>query len=172
MSVRLLPVAVAMAGVTAGVVLLAGCSSDEPEPPRVPPIESPKGLVGLDPCTLVDGAERADLGLGPGVPGTDELGANCKWSGESPRSVQLTSYTSGDGLTDLTKKVDPAASRVRLSGYPALETFTTGGAFCRYDIGVAKEQAIVATMDGGEPDSCTALQKLLTAVLSQLPASE
>jgi len=166
--VRLLPAAVAIAG----AVLLAGCSSEEPEPPRVPPIESPKGLVGLDPCALVDGTDRERLGLGPGAPGTDELGANCKWSGESPRAVQLTSYTSGDGLSDLTKKVDPAASRVRLSGYPALETFTTGGEFCRYDIGVAQEQAIVATMDGGEPDSCTALQKLLTAVLSRLPASK
>ncbi len=168
MTVRLLPFAV----VIASAALLVGCSSDEPEAPRVPPIESPKGLVGLDPCALVDGSARSSLGLGKGVPGTDELGANCKWRGESPRSVQLTSYTSGDGLSDLTKKVDPAASRVRLSGYPALETFTTGGEFCRYDIGVAQEQAIVATMDGGEPDSCTALQKLLTAVLSQLPASK
>jgi Protein of unknown function (DUF3558) len=166
--VRLLPAAVVMASVT----LLAGCSSEEPEAPRVPPIESPKGLVGLDPCTLVDGTARASLGLGKGIPGTDELGANCKWSGKSPRTVQLTSYTSGDGLSDLTEKVDPAASRVRLSGYPALETFTTGGEFCRYDIGVAQEQAIVATMDGGEPDSCTALQKLLGAVLSRLPASK
>ena len=104
------------------------------------------------------------------MPGTDELGANCRWSGRSPKTVQFTSYTSGDGLTDLTKKVDPAASRVRLSGYPALETFTSGGQFCRYDVGVAEEQAIVATMDGGEPDSCTALQKLLTTVLSRLPA--
>ncbi|HEY7593044.1 MAG TPA: DUF3558 family protein [Actinophytocola sp.] len=167
MIVRLLPAAVAIAS----LALLAGCSSDEPEAPKVPPIESPKGLVGLDPCTLVDGSARSTLGLGPGVPGTDELGANCRWSGQSPRTVQLTSYTSGDGLSDLTKKVDPAASRVRLSGYPALETFTTGGRFCRYDIGVAEREAIVATMDGGEPDSCTALQELLSAVLSRRPAS-
>ena len=167
MIVRLLPAAVALSC----LVVLAGCSSDEPEAPPVPPIESPKGLVGLDPCTLVDGDERQTFGLGPGVPGTDELGANCRWNGRKPMKVQLTSYTSGDGLSDLTDKVDPAASRVRLEGYPALETFTTGGAFCRYDVGVAREQAIVATMDGGQPDSCTALQKLLTAVLARLPAS-
>lgn len=167
MTVRLLPAVVAISC----VAMLAGCSSDEPEPPKVPPIESPKGLVGLDPCALVDGPARSTLGLSKGVPGTDELGANCRWSGRSPKTVQLTSYTSGDGLSDLTKKGDPAASRVRLEGYPALETFTTGGQFCRYDVGVAQEQAIVATMDGGEPDSCTALQKLLTTVLSRLPAS-
>ncbi|MGH3762194.1 DUF3558 family protein [Actinophytocola sp.] len=169
MIVRLLPAAVAISC----VATLVGCSSDdEPRPPRVPSIESPKGLVGLDPCTLVDGEARATLGLGPGEPGTDELGANCRWNGRSPLTVRLTSYTSGDGLTDLTKEVAPEASRVRLRGYPALETFTTGGEFCRYDVGVAQEQAIVATMDGGKPDSCTALQKLLTGVLSQLPASK
>lgn len=157
--------------VSCAVLVSAGCSAEEPPPPRVPTIESPKGLVGLDPCVLVDGDTRATLGLGPGQPGADELGANCRWTGRSPLAVQLTSYTSGDGLSDLTEQVDPAASRVRLSGYPALETFTTGGKFCRYDVGVAAEQAIVATMDGGEPDSCTALQKLLTTVLSRLPRS-
>jgi hypothetical protein len=166
--VRLLPAVVAISC----VATLAACSSEEPQPPKVPPIESPKGLVGLDPCALVDGTARTTLGLGVGVPGTDELGANCKWSGRSPKTVQLTSYTSGSGLSDLSKKSDPDASRVRLEGYPALETFTTGGQFCRYDVGVAQEQAIVATMDGGRPDSCTALQKLLTTVLSRLPESK
>jgi uncharacterized protein DUF3558 len=169
-TVRLLPAVVLTA--VACVATLAGCSSDdEAAPPNVPPIESPKGLVGLDPCGLVDGGLRTTLGLGPGVPGADELGANCRWKGASALSVQLTSYTSGDGLRDLTKKVDHASNRVRLSGYPALETFTTGGDFCRYDVGVAAEQAIVATMNGGRPDSCTALQKLLTTVLSRLPGS-
>lgn len=171
MIVRLKSRVVATALALCGAATLAGCSSEAPAPPQVPPIESPKGLVGLDPCVLVDGDLRATLGLGPGKPGADELGANCRWTGKSPLTVQLTSYTSGDGLSDLTKEVDPAASRVRLSGYPALETFTTGGKFCRYDVGVAEEEAIVATMDGGEPDSCTALQKLLTSVLSQLPGS-
>jgi hypothetical protein len=170
--VRLLPPVLVTAVAVSCATLLVGCSSEEPPPPQVPPIESPKGLVGLDPCVLVDGEARATLGLGKGVPGADELGANCRWKGRSSVAVQLTSYTSGDGLSDLTKKADPATARVRLSGYPALETFTTGGKFCRYDIGVAEEQAIVATMDGGEPDSCTALQKLLTAVLSRLPASK
>ncbi|MGH8881626.1 MAG: hypothetical protein ACRD0P_30470, partial [Stackebrandtia sp.] len=74
------------------------------------------------------------------------------------------------GLTDLVKDRDPEVARVRLSGYPALETFTADGGFCRYDVGVAEKAAVVATMDGGEPDACTALQELLTAVLMRLPA--
>jgi hypothetical protein len=169
-----LPTAIgsAVAAALCCVATLAGCSADEPAQPTVPAIESPKGLVGLDPCTLLDEDNKASLGLGDGVPGQDELGANCRWDTPEDLKVQLTSYTGGAGLSDLTTQVDPAASRVRLSGYPALETFTVGGQFCRYDVGVADEQAIVATMDGGEPDSCTALQKLLTAVLSQLPAPD
>ncbi|HWM02614.1 MAG TPA: DUF3558 family protein [Actinophytocola sp.] len=168
MTVRLLPAVVA----TCCVALLAGCSADDPAPPEVPPIESPKGLVGIDPCALLEGTALATLGLEPGIPGQDALGANCRWDGEEAQKVQLTAYTSGGGLSDLTEEGDPAASRVRLEGYPALETFTAGGDFCRYDIGVSQKEAIVATMDGGEPDSCTALQELLTAVLSQLPASD
>ncbi len=154
---------------------LTGCGADEPAPPEVPVIESPKGLLGIDPCSLLTVDNRATLGLGQGKPGQDELGANCQWAPTDTQDsleVQLTSYTGGEGLVDLTEQVDPAASRVRLSGYPALETFTPGGRFCRYDVGISEEQAIVATMAGGEPDSCTALQKLLTAVLSQLPAAE
>lgn len=168
MTVRLPPTAAAICCVA---ILAGGCVDEAPGPPEVPAIESAKGLVGIDPCTLLDEGDRATLGLGAGVPGQDELGANCRWSAEEELNVQLTAYTSGAGLTDLTERGDPAASRVRLSGYPALETFTAGGEFCRYDVGVADAEAIVATMDGGEPDSCTALQDLLTDVLARLPAS-
>jgi hypothetical protein len=155
------------------VLVAAGCGADEPPPtPSVPPVESPKGLVGIDPCALLDDTERTTLGFETGVPGQDELGANCSWDGESSASAQLTAFTSGKGLSDLTKGRDSTTSRVRLLGYPALETFTAHGEFCRYDVGVAKTQAIVATMHDGEPDSCTALQKLLTVVIKRLPASD
>jgi uncharacterized protein DUF3558 len=166
-----LPTAIFVAALCCATTL-AGCSADGPGPPTVPAIQTQKGLVGLDPCALLDQGDRMTLGLGTGVPGQDELGANCRWAASREVEVRLTSYTGGGGLTDLTAEVDPAASRVRLSGYPALETFTVGGRFCRYDVGVADEQAIVATMAGGEPDSCTALQKLLIAVLSRLPVRE
>jgi hypothetical protein len=160
--------------VTAVVVLaVAGCGTDElPPEPTVPTVESPKGLVGLDPCALLDDPERAGLGLDPGKPGQDELGANCAWTGKNAATAQLTSFTSGKGLSDLTEGRDSTTSRVRLLGYPALETFTARGEFCRYDVGVAQDQAIVATMHDGEPDSCTALQELLTVVISGLPASD
>lgn len=159
--------------VVAGFLLAAaGCGTDEPPPePTVPTVESPKGLVGIDPCALLDGPARTALGLDTGVPGQDELGANCSWSGKDAASAQLTAFTSGKGLSDLTKDRDSTTSRVRLLGYPALETFTARGEFCRYDVGVAATQAIVATMRDGEPDSCSALQKLLTVVIKRLPAS-
>ena len=159
---------------TVGILLVtAGCSGEPPPPvPTVPPVESLRGLVGIDPCLLLDATVRTDLGFDSGTPGTDELGANCKWTGEHAESAQLTAFTSGDGLQELTEDRDSTTSRVRLLGYPALETFTARGEFCRYDVGVAQNQAIVATMRAGEPDSCTALQKLLTVVISRLPASE
>jgi hypothetical protein len=143
--------------VTGAIVLAAaGCGADEPPPePAVPPVESPRGLVGLD----------------SGVPGQDELGANCRWTGKNAVTAQLTAFTSGKGLSDLTRGRDSTTSRVRLLGYPALETFTARGEFCRYDVGIAADQAIVATMNAGEPDSCTALQELLSVVIKRLPAS-
>lgn len=146
----------------------AACSSSAPESPPVPSIEPPKAAVGIDPCALLSGADAAELGLRDERPGQDELGANCQWRGRNASAVRLTAYTSGAGLSDLTKGRDPATSRVRLLRYPALETFTEGGEFCRYDVGVAQRQAIVATMSRGEPDSCTALQRLLTVVVQRL----
>jgi uncharacterized protein DUF3558 len=160
--------------VTAVLVLAAaGCGTDEPPPePTVPPVETPKGLVGLDPCALLDEPARTTLELDAGVPGQDELGANCSWTGKNAAAAQLTAFTSGKGLSDLTRNRDSTTSHVRLLGYPALETFTAKGEFCRYDVGVAENQAIVATMHDGEPDSCTALQELLTVVINRLPASD
>lgn len=166
MIIRLLAAAVT-------VLVAAGCSTETPSPtPPVPPVESPKGLVGIDPCALLDDAALTTLGFGTGVPGQDELGANCSWAGHHAATAQVTAFTSGEGLSDLTKERDSTTSRVRVLGYPALETFTARGEFCRYDVGVASDQAIVATMREGEPDSCTALQELLSVVISRLPASD
>jgi len=163
----------AMAATVATLLVTASCSSEPPPPtPTVPPVESPKGLVGIDPCALLDATDRTGLGFDSGVPGQDELGANCKWTGLHAESAQLTAFTSGDGLQELAQDRDSTTSRVRLLGYPALETFTARGEFCRYDVGVAADQAIVATMRAGEPDSCTALQELLTVVISRLPATD
>ncbi|HEX6352197.1 DUF3558 family protein [Actinophytocola sp.] len=159
--------------IAAALLAAAGCGADEPPPaPTVPPVESPKGLVGIDPCVLLDEAALTTFGLDAGVPGQDELGANCRWTGTNSQEAQLTAFTSGDGLSDLAKGRDSTSSRVRVLGYPALETFTARGEFCRYDVGVAQNQAIVATMRAGVPDSCTALLELLTVAIKRLPASD
>ena len=65
---------------------------------------------------------------------------------------------------------EPTTARVRLAGYPALETFTGAGEFCQYDVGVAADQVVMASLQGGTPDSCTALQTVLPAMLATLPA--
>jgi hypothetical protein len=167
-------VIIRLVAIAATVLVTAACAGESPPPPEptVPPVESPKGLVGIDPCALLDDSARSDMGFDGGVPGTDEFGANCTWTGVHAESAQLTAFTSGAGLAELAEGRDSTTSRVRLMGYPALETFTARGEFCRYDVGVADTQAIVATMRAGEPDSCTALQELLTVVITRLPASE
>jgi hypothetical protein len=167
------PVIIRLLVIAAALLVAAGCGGEPPtETPPVPAVESPKGLVGIDPCALLDDTALSQLRLDAGVPGQDELGANCHWTGVNALSAQVTAFTSGKGLSDLTKNRDSTTSRVRLLGYPALETFTARGEFCRYDVGVAQDQAIVATMHDGEPDSCTALQDLLTVVITRLPASK
>jgi hypothetical protein len=74
------------------------------------------------------------------------------------------------GLQTLASDSDPATARVRIAGYPALETFTRQGKYCRYDLGNAPDQVLVATMTGGTPDSCQALQPILNDVVEGLPA--
>ena len=54
--------------------------------------------------------------------------------------------------------------------YAALETFTGAGEFCQYDVGVASDQVVMASLQGGRPDSCTALQAVLPDVVAALPA--
>ena len=43
------------------------------------------------------------------------------------------------------------------------------GEFCQYDVGVAGDQVVMASLQGGRPDSCTALQAVLPAMLATLP---
>jgi hypothetical protein len=83
--------------------------------------------------------------------------------------LDITVATGGGGLAVLAERSEPTTARVRLAGYPALETFTPGGAFCQYDVAVADEQVVMAALEGGTPDSCTALQGLVPEVLADLP---
>lgn len=151
-----------------GLAVLAGCSA--PAVPDLPPIEAPRDVRGADPCALVDADALAAAGVAaPGTPGTVAEGPRCEWNGSAGRLLAVTVFTGAGGLGTLARNSEPTTTRVRLAGYPALETFTGEGGFCQYDIGIAEDQALLVALDGGEPDSCTALQALLPPVLSGLP---
>ena len=156
------------AGVLAGLAVLAGCSA--PAVPDLPPIDAPRDVRGADPCALVDEAALTAAGVAaPGTAGAGTEGPRCEWSGGAGRLLVVTVFTGDGGLGTLAGNSEPTTTRVRLAGYPALETFTGSGEFCQYDIGVADDQALLVALDGGEPDSCTALQALLPPVLARLP---
>lgn len=152
---------------------LLGCGAAEPEAadrtiPPLPRIDSPKDASGSDPCSLLSNSELARLGLTAGSPWQGTFGPGCDWRGDGSLAVTIMISTDA-GLGVVAQDSDPAAARVRISGYPALETFTRQGVYCRYDLGNAPDQVLIATMTGGSPDSCSALQTILIDVLRDLP---
>lgn len=156
------------AAVVVGLAVLAGCAA--PAVPDVPPIQAPRDVRGADPCALVDDAALATAGVaGPGTAGAGPEGPRCEWSGGPGRTLVLTLFTGEGGLGTLARNSEPTTTRVRLDGYPALETFTGSGEFCQYDVGIDADQVLLVALDGGVPDSCTALQALLPPVLARLP---
>jgi len=161
---------------TAVLVLLlsavvSGCSGGEPVLPPVPTITDARDAAGTDPCALVTPRQLADAGLGggPGAAVPAEEGPRCRWRGGAG-SLDLTLYTDGGGLGTIAENSEPTTTRVRLDGYPALETFTGRGEFCQYDVGVSPTQVVMAALEAPAPDSCEVLQRLLPGVLDNLPA--
>ena len=163
-----------LAAACAAAMLAAGCAHAAPPPPIPSPNETPavraaRDARGADPCALPTGEQLATLGVrGPATPGPAPEGPHCEWRGRPELGITL--YTDGGGIATLARNSEPTTSRVRLGGYPALETFTGAGEFCQYDVAVAATQVLSASLDGGTPDSCTALQRVLPGVVANLPA--
>jgi hypothetical protein len=160
-------------GMLAAAVLSAGCATaapPQPAPPAdgVPAVREARDARSADPCALPTAAQLTALGItGAGTPVSAPEGPRCEWHGRPELGITL--FTNGGGITTLARNSDPTTSRVRLAGYPALETFTGTGEFCQYDVGVAATQVVSASLDGGTPDSCTALQAVLPGVVANLP---
>lgn len=157
-----------LTAVLAVLVAVAGCGSGTPE---LPAIEDPREARAADPCSLMDAGALDDARLsGPGTAAAAAEGPRCEWLGESRKRLTVTLFTGDGGLATLADNSDPTTTRVRLDGYPALETFTGQGEFCQYDVGIAEDQVVLVALDGGAPDSCTELQELVPGILDRLPA--
>jgi Protein of unknown function (DUF3558) len=161
-----LPVVVALLA-----LLLGGCAAAEPSP-LVPPIENGRNALAADPCGLLADFQLAGLGLAePGLAATAAEGPRCEWRGPAGTVLGLTLYTDGGGLDTLARNSEPTTRRVRVSGFPALETFTGRGEFCQYDVGIADTQAVLLSMEAATPDTCSTLQRVLPMVVANLPAA-
>jgi hypothetical protein len=140
--------------------------------PTVPSIGDAKAASGKDPCALLHARQLRNLGLPPGgAAGSGTGGPSCTWNSGGKRALTLTLFDGKDGLTTLLHHSDSSTTRVRIEGYPALETFTDAGAYCRYDVGYAAHRAFTVTMSGGEPDSCVALHQAMHDVLANMPTA-
>ncbi len=166
-----LPAASLLAG---ALLFTTGCGDGTqagPTVPPVPPIDDARDTRGQDPCALLDAEQLARFDLRPpGAATRVAEGPRCEWGGGAgATSLAVTLYHDGGGLQTLARNSEPSTARVRIEGYPALETFTGRGEFCQYDVGVAPNQVVMASMDNGVPDSCTALQSVLPVILADLP---
>jgi hypothetical protein len=175
-----------VAALLATAALVAGCAQAAPATPApapapsaataaqspaddAPAVPDARDARAADPCTLPTAAQLTTLGIaGRGTPVAAPEGPGCTWRGRS--ELGMTLYTSGGGIATLARNSEPTTSRVRLAGYPALETFTGKGEFCQYDVAVSATQVLSASLQGGSPDSCTALQAVLPGVVANLPA--
>lgn len=158
--------------VIAALLLVTGCGSIV-EPPAVPPpvIEDAKDVRRADPCALLPAGQADRLGVPTtaAAPITTPEGPGCEWRGDAGISLSVALYVDGGGLATLAANSEPTTTRVRIDGFPALETFTGRGEFCQYDVAVALDQVMLTSMTGGAPDSCTALQQVVVAMLAEAP---
>ncbi len=150
----------------AALVAAAGCAGPDDAP--VPVIEDARDPAAVAVCELLSADGRAALGLDTGVAGAGPEGPRCRWTGRGT-ALEVTVFAAEDALGVLAANSEPTTTRVRLAGFPALETFTAGGDFCQYDVAVADDRVVLAALEGGDPDACTALQALLPGVLVGLP---
>jgi Protein of unknown function (DUF3558) len=165
--------AIAVVGAAVLVTAVVGCGREEAVAPAVPPIGHARDARAADPCALATAAQLATLGIDtPGTVTPAPEGRRCEWrtTTETGPELGITLFVDGGGLATLAGNSEPTTSRVRLAGYPALETFTGTGEFCQYDVGVAPDQVVMASLQGGRPDSCTALQAVLPDLVANLPA--
>jgi hypothetical protein len=74
----------------------------------------------------------------------------------------VTLSTDGGGLATLAANSEPTMAGCGSRAFPR-STFTEGGRFCQYDVGVAPDQVVLASMTGGSPDSWCAAGRAVRA---------
>lgn len=166
--------------VACGLVALfaAGCAAGgQPAPTAaaiptaVPSITQPKSVPATRPCSALTPRQLTALKLpASGQSRQSTSGPECEWLNSREHWLTLTMYTGGSLLT-LLHHASPTTTRVRIEGYPALETFTDKGSYCMYAVGYRQGKAFEVAMQGGTPDSCTALHTAIADILADAPSA-
>jgi len=150
--------------------LLAACTSPTTPPPApIPPTPGPTAIVlpprprelpldGVDPCTLLTDAQRAQLGFDGGVVAGEStapgfVGPSCVNSGYEPRAIAVVfALAVENGIEVLT---GPGVLRdevtvIDVAGFPALLARPKVEDSCSVDVDVARGQFLdVQFQDGG-----------------------
>lgn len=154
-------------------------ASSEPTSASSEPAERPKAIdiKGVDPCSLVTDAQRAEVGLDR-PPRLDEEAGNpgCSLSREDRKYSVGLYLNSTRGIEVYTDPPRPDATKTQVGGFPAvlLQSTTALGPACSVIIDVSDGQVVnVQAHSLGETDAkglCQVSQPLADAVVTNLMA--
>jgi len=178
-----------------GLLVVAACGGANPSPDLSSPVSSPRPagpalpprpldltLGGIDPCSLLTGAQRGQLGVNQGVParGSESSplkGDSCAWSNlpERPDNAWLGRVVLGQGA-EFALGLEPLRT---VSGYAATTTGSVGtdsNYYCLMLVDVAPGQSLLAQYGNGAKDypgmnhqlACDKAQQLASNMLSTL----
>jgi hypothetical protein len=152
-------------------------SSDFPAPPR------DLSLEGLDPCTLLTDAQKAQLKVDDADPSVGDLTIYedmkvCAFDVDTEpfRTYDVVAVTNVDFSFWLTGDRNADAELISIGGYPAAEFKTKGGdgSDCAIALGVAKDQhlhvemAPISDMELTQEELCQASEQAAEMVLQTL----
>lgn len=180
--------------VVAALLVLTGCSGEPAESPGPPPfvgVELPPrprdvDVRGIDPCTLLTGEQRAELGLNrPPIPTSNADGSDffqgptmvCTWVTFEPRIFDVTVELTYDGLGigSLTgRPVTGELTVLDVQGFPAVLGRPRDPLFCEVQVDLAPGSALSLMyrdgVDGRIPQDelCEGVQQVADAATRTL----
>ncbi|MFI9006929.1 DUF3558 domain-containing protein [Actinosynnema sp. NPDC053489] len=157
----------------------AGTATGTPSAP-IPSGEQSKrpktiDIKGVDPCTLLTEAQRAEFGLDRPPRADIETGKPGCSTGREDRKYSIAVYLdSTKGIETYTDPPRPDVTRLEVGGFPAVlvESTTAAGLACSVDVDVADGQLVdVQAFSLGDTDVkslCQVVQPVAAAVMANL----
>ena len=153
-----------------------GKASSKPTSSSKEPAKRPKtiNVEGMDPCTLLTDAQRAEFGLdrppqkddAPGKPG-------CSMSREDRKHSVAIFLDSTQGIETYTEPPRPGSTMLQVGGFPAVmtESKNSVGFACAIHVDVSDGQVLTVqshSLDVDVPTLCQVVQPAAGAVVTNL----